>query len=545
MSTLGRSDHIHATSLGPQSTTTRTHAVRALVGAGVIGGFGTASAMWLAWFITHLPAIRLPIAPSGVLLLAILALGTAITARLAPAVPSNTTGPEASLGASRRPAVIVGALAGLIAAVINLMLLGSKIVEQPAIDPTQLDASQFASGQFASGQMASGPVASGPAGPSAAQGEAVGQLVPHAVLVVGGFLLLSAAAGAVAGLIARRRGVALDRPGPLATPRHRLAAMATIACCATAPLLFIGGLVTSTESGMAVPDWPGSYGANMFLYPIGLMAHPRIFLEHAHRLFGALVGVCTVATFVYALVAVGKGRSGLMMKLAALGLVVLVVTQGVLGGVRVTEINLFYALFHGVTAQIFFACLVAFAAVASPMHAAASPGDATRNAGRSARLWSFVLIGCLFLQLVLGAAYRHQGHVHALYTHAAFAIVAVVVAIVASFMMQRSDRDTREGVLMRRIGAWIIGTVAVQFMLGWVAFALVTTADERPGVPLYDEMAAAPDVPALEALVATLHQANGALLLALATLAAVWTLRMARSGRGEADSASTQAGLPA
>lgn len=524
MSTLGRSAHSPSQTQAPAQTfagdvdsaATRTQSVRAVVGTAVIGGFGTAAAMWLVWFITHLPAIRLPIAPSGILLLVILALGTAITARLTPAKPSGNTG---------RSPMLAGALAGLIAAVINLMLLGSKIVEQPVLDPTTIDPTQLDA--------------------TAADAQAVGRLVPNAALVVGGFLLLSAAAGAVAGVIARRRTADASRLGPLATPRHRLAAMATIACCATAPLLFIGGLVTSTESGMAVPDWPGSYGANMFLYPIGLMAHPRIFLEHAHRLFGALVGVCTVATFVYTLVAAGTDRSGLMMKLAGLGLVILVVTQGVLGGVRVTEINLFYALFHGVTAQIFFACLVAFAAVASPLHHSAQPTDATAKAGRSARLWAFVLIGCLFLQLILGAAYRHQGHVHALYTHAAFAIVAVVVAIVASFMMQRSDRESREGKLMRRIGTWIIGTVAVQFMLGWVAFALVTTADDRGGVPLYDEMASAPDVPALEALVATLHQANGALLLALATLAAVWTLRMARGPGGKTSSASAQAGLPA
>ena len=59
-------------------------------------------------------------------------------------------------------------------------------------------------------------------------------------------------------------------------------------------VLLIGGLVTSTESGMAVPDWPGTFGANMFLYPIGLMAHPRIFLEHSHRLFGAMAGLVSI-----------------------------------------------------------------------------------------------------------------------------------------------------------------------------------------------------------------------------------------------------------
>ena len=297
MSTLGRSAHTQTATRGSDKAAAQTDAVRATIGTGVIGGFGTAAAMWLAWFITHLPAIRLPIAPSGVLLLAILVLGTATTARFAPAKAGGNTG-------NGRTPIFAGALAGLIAATINLMLLGSKIVEQPQIDPTQLD-------------------------PAAKQAAGVGQLVPNAALVIAGFLLLSAVAGAIAALIARRRAASL---GPLATPRHRLAAMATITCCATAPLLFIGGLVTSTESGMAVPDWPGSYGANMFLYPIGLMAHPRIFLEHAHRLFGSLVGL-TVLVFA---ITTYLWKAQTRTKVCATIALALVLPPVILAGIRLT-----------------------------------------------------------------------------------------------------------------------------------------------------------------------------------------------------------------
>ena len=62
--------------------------------------------------------------------------------------------------------------------------------------------------------------------------------------------------------------------------------------CATFPLLWVGGLVTTTDSGMAVPDWPNTYGYNLFLYPweTWITGPWALFLEHSHRLIGATVG---------------------------------------------------------------------------------------------------------------------------------------------------------------------------------------------------------------------------------------------------------------
>src|SRR5205814_6853309 len=71
---------------------------------------------------------------------------------------------------------------------------------------------------------------------------------------------------------------------------HRIA---RLTACATFPLIFMGGLVTSHQAGMSVPDWPNSYGYNMFLFP------PRLWIggilyEHMHRLMGTVVGMLAI-----------------------------------------------------------------------------------------------------------------------------------------------------------------------------------------------------------------------------------------------------------
>src|SRR5258708_13274540 len=71
---------------------------------------------------------------------------------------------------------------------------------------------------------------------------------------------------------------------------HRFALFT--ACC-TAFLIFVGGLVTSTESGLSVPDWPTTYGWNMFTFPFSKWVG-AIFYEHSHRMLASFVGFLTV-----------------------------------------------------------------------------------------------------------------------------------------------------------------------------------------------------------------------------------------------------------
>src|SRR3989337_1847164 len=76
-------------------------------------------------------------------------------------------------------------------------------------------------------------------------------------------------------------------------PLARVHRVALLTAVATLPLLFIGGLVTSKGAGLAVPDWPTSFGYNMFLYPWSKMVG-GIFYEHSHRLVASTVGFLTI-----------------------------------------------------------------------------------------------------------------------------------------------------------------------------------------------------------------------------------------------------------
>src|SRR5271157_843652 len=128
--------------------------------------------------------------------------------------------------------------------------------------------------------------------------------------------------------------------------RHSPHAMALLAAVFTLPLLFVGGSVTTYRVGMAVPDWPATFGINMFLFdfwnaPFGVR------IEHTHRLYGAAVGMATVLLAGWFLV---FERRRWMKGLGVLA-VAAVVVQGVLGGTRVTEVSTFLAAVHGCMGQ--------------------------------------------------------------------------------------------------------------------------------------------------------------------------------------------------
>ena len=166
-----------------------------------------------------------------------------------------------------------------------------------------------------------------------------------------------------------------------------VAAFARVAVVATLLLLAVGGLVTSTEAGLAVVDWPNSFGYNMFLYPFSRMTGP-VYYEHAHRLFGALVGFTTL---VLALILQRNDSRRWVRGLGWLS-VGLVVLQGLLGGLRVTgrftlstspdvmAPSTGLAMLHGVLGQLFFATVVALAVFSSPRWRAA--GEPLRGPGR-------------------------------------------------------------------------------------------------------------------------------------------------------------------
>jgi cytochrome c oxidase assembly protein subunit 15 len=296
-----------------------------------------------------------------------------------------------------------------------------------------------------------------------------------------------------------------------------------VTAAAFVPLLLVGGAVTSTESGMAIRGWPDSDGANMFLYPIRLMADPQKFLEHAHRLFGTLVGLHAIALTVYTFA--GDRRAG--VRIASVALLALVTIQGVLGGYRVIENQQAARLVHGISAQVILAFALALAAWLSPAFKSGPPAVPHAAAGRL-RVVTTLLLIALLVQLSLGATYRHLNLVHpafvgALHSHAAFAVVVAVLALMAGFKAAAVGREIGSPAL-RRVGRATSHTTGLQLVLGIAAFIAVLlspTRDAAPGQP-------APGVPAWEALVTTAHQIIGAALIGAATLNWVWVRRLVR-----------------
>ncbi|MBS0658159.1 MAG: COX15/CtaA family protein [Verrucomicrobia bacterium] len=173
---------------------------------------------------------------------------------------------------------------------------------------------------------------------------------------------------------------------------------------AVALLICSGGLVTSTGSGLAVPDWPNSYGYNMFTFPWARWASGGVFHEHSHRLIASGVGFLTILLVVF--LARGDGRPWLRkLGWLALGAVIL---QGVLGGLRVVWLKDQIGIFHAGLAHAFF-CLIAFIAFAlsnawKSLGTTPLPDKGARN-----RLRSLVVLGVLLIygQLLLGATMRH------------------------------------------------------------------------------------------------------------------------------------------
>ena len=95
-------------------------------------------------------------------------------------------------------------------------------------------------------------------------------------------------------------------------------------------LICSGGMVTSKNAGLAVPDWPNSYGYNMFTFPVSRWVG-GVFFEHTHRLAASTVGGLTIILAVWLSVA-ERRRWVRNLGYAAVGAVIL---QGVLGGLRV------------------------------------------------------------------------------------------------------------------------------------------------------------------------------------------------------------------
>jgi cytochrome c oxidase assembly protein subunit 15 len=335
-----------------------------------------------------------------------------------------------------------------------------------------------------------------------------GPILPSAALWVPGSILIVA-------LIAGGFAAASGGTGSRSTASDWTALLAKVAAAATFLLVVAGGLVTSNEAGLAVVDWPNSFGSNMFLFPLARMTG-GIYYEHAHRLFGALVGLTTIA-LAFRLWRHDERRWLIRLGLAAVALVIL---QGMLGGLRVTggftlstseadmAPSLELALAHGVLGQIFLGVIVAIAVFTSRSWLDA-PEAEERPYFRDDRTFQRWLLAILIVQLVLGAAQRHLATL--LIVHLSLAAIVIVLALMVGGRAWWLYREAR---LMEIIGKLLISLASMQVFLGIAALA-VTQGKATVGSPT-----------TLEVTITTAHQATGAVILALSVALHLWTQRL-------------------
>ena len=301
----------------------------------------------------------------------------------------------------------------------------------------------------------------------------------------------------------------LPHPLTISVWPHRIA---VILVGATFPLLFIGGLVTGKGAGLAVPDWPTSFGYNMFFYPWSKMVG-NIFYEHSHRLVASFVGLLTIGLALA--LWLREPRPWLRrLGLAALALVIL---QGVLGGLRVVLLEQTLAIVHAATAQLFFALTVCLAVFTSAgwTHGAV---ETTLNDGGRLRRLGAVTTALVYGQIVFGAVLRHTGErVDAHLTLAALVTLHVIFIIIRVM----KDHSTQPG--LTRPALMLFALTLAQIVLGTLSYLAKFTALWRLPVDAI-------------VLLTTTHLAVGALMLAAAVTLTLGAHRLSaptKLARGE------------
>jgi cytochrome c oxidase assembly protein subunit 15 len=185
--------------------------------------------------------------------------------------------------------------------------------------------------------------------------------------------------------------------------RSGLNVFAWFTAVATLLLICSGGMVTSKGVGLAVPDWPTTFGYNMFLFPVSKWIG-GIFFEHTHRLIASAVGFLTIILTTW------LWRSEPRTWVRNLGVIALgaVVLQGMLGGLRVTMLKDEIGIFHACLAQAFLGLIVVIALVTTNVWRTLSSVIVDRRRFAAITATAMAITIAIYVQLALGATMRHQ-----------------------------------------------------------------------------------------------------------------------------------------
>jgi cytochrome c oxidase assembly protein subunit 15 len=292
-------------------------------------------------------------------------------------------------------------------------------------------------------------------------------------------------------------------PKTIETPYNRgLHRFAMILAAWTFLLIIAGALVTSNDAGLSVPDWPTSFGS--WLKIPKLVGGVKF--EHTHRMIAQVAGLLTIVMAIWTWRA-EKRRWLRVLGFAALGTVI---AQGVLGGITV----LFYlpppvSSAHAALAQTFFCITVAMAVFTGRKWVEEQPQVEFDQRRPSLFTLTLLSIFVLYVQLILGAMFRHHGL--SWWPHLAH---AVVVSFVLAWTAVRALSVYSHIEAVRRPAILMLSLVIAQLCLGFTAF-LTRVAWGRDAVQ--------PEFPMVISTVA--HVAVGALLLATAVILAIQVWR--------------------
>jgi cytochrome c oxidase assembly protein subunit 15 len=305
---------------------------------------------------------------------------------------------------------------------------------------------------------------------------------------------------------------------------------AWLLACATFPLIWWGGFVTVTGSGMAFVDWIVPDGYFMPLYP-WFQSSGEKFIEHGHRMLGMLSGVLTIAL----LISLYVSESRRWVRRFGVGLLLGVIIQGVLGGMRVVLDERVLALIHGCIGPLFFAACAAMVAVTSAgwEHSPAilagklhrprmgrlyKPAD-----GKLLRLAILTTV-LAYLQLIVGAVVRHSPLMTSDRAAAAFQIavyfhVLLAIAVTAHVLMLAHKCFWRG--IARGASVTLAGLIVAQIVLGLSTW-LVKYGMPQWAVAAFGEWPYRNTESSLvQAGVIAAHGAVGSLIVALSTVTAL------------------------
>lgn len=290
---------------------------------------------------------------------------------------------------------------------------------------------------------------------------------------------------------------------PLSRHNRWLHRFAVLTAASTFLLVIVGGLVTSTGSGLAVPDWPTTFGHNMFFYPWSDMVG-GIFVEHGHRLIGAGVGLLTLTLAVWLWLAEPRG----WLRGLGFAALALVIVQGVLGGLRVIWIDRTLAIVHAALAQAFFVLTASIVFFTSREGIEISQTIEITDAGRL-RTVALLTTGVIYLQMIFGAVLRHTGMGVALHLLGAGA-VSILILVCAVLILKGYADHAR---LVRPV-ALLAALLMLQLVVGIGAYVGKFTS-LGGGLSVRDLV-----------VLTTTHVAAGALMLAASLVLALRISRL-------------------